>query len=45
VAWATLAWMVMHYLWQLCTACRPAVPPQNAQTGMARVSLNNSGSQ
>jgi hypothetical protein len=45
VAWATLAWMVLHYLWQLCTVCRPAVPAQNAQTGMARVSLNNSGSQ
>lgn len=45
VALATLAWMVLHYLWQVCTACRPAVPAQNAQTGMASVSLNNSGSQ
>lgn len=44
VAVATLAWLATHYLWQLCTACRPAVPAQNAQTGMARVSLDNSGS-
>ncbi len=44
VAVATLAWLLAHYLWQLCTACRPAVPAQNAQTGMARVSLDNSGS-
>jgi MFS family permease len=44
VAIATLAWMLAHYLWQLCTACRPAVPAQNAQTGMATVSLDNSGS-
>lgn len=45
VAIATLAWMVFHYAWQLCTACRPTVPAQNAQTGMAKVSLDNSGSQ
>jgi MFS family permease len=44
VAIATLAWMMAHYLWQLCTACRPATPAQNAQTGLARVSLDNSGS-
>ncbi|MBB3220919.1 MFS transporter [Pseudoduganella umbonata] len=44
VAIATLAWMLAHYLWQLCTACRPAAPAQNAQTGMAKVSLDNSGS-
>jgi hypothetical protein len=44
VAIATLAWLLAHYLWQLCTACRPVVPAQNAQTGMARVSLDNSGS-
>ena len=43
VAIATLAWMLLHYLWQMCTACRPAMPVQNAQTGMARVSLDNSG--
>ncbi|QBE64648.1 MFS transporter [Pseudoduganella lutea] len=44
VAIATLAWMLLHYLWQMCTVCRPAMPAQNAQTGMARVSLDNSGS-
>ncbi len=45
VAVGTLLWMVVHYLWQLCTACRPVVPAQNAGTGLAKVSLNNSGSQ
>ncbi|HEY1150086.1 MAG TPA: MFS transporter [Pseudoduganella sp.] len=45
VACGTLAWMAAHYFWQVCTACRPTVPPQNAQTGMANVSLSNSGSQ
>ena len=45
VAVGTLLWMVVHYLWQLCTACRPVVPAQNAGTGLANVSLNNSGSQ
>ncbi|WP_338766465.1 MFS transporter [Massilia sp. METH4] len=47
VAVATLAWMLFHHLWQLCTACRPAPPKgpaQDAQTGMAKVSLDNSGS-
>lgn len=44
VALATLAWMLARYLWTICTACQPAVPAQNAQTGMAHVSLNNSGS-
>jgi MFS family permease len=45
VACGTLAWMAAHWAWQVCTACRPVVPPQNAQTGMAKVSLSNSGSQ
>ncbi|KQV86666.1 MFS transporter [Massilia sp. Root351] len=44
VAVATIAWMLLHHLWNICTACRPAVPAHNAQTGMAHVSLNNSGS-
>jgi MFS family permease len=43
VAVATLAWMLARYLWELCVVCKPA-PAQNAQTGMANVSLNNSGS-
>jgi MFS family permease len=45
VACATLAWMAIHYFWQVCTACRPQLPAQNAQTGMANVSLTNSGAQ
>jgi MFS family permease len=44
VAVGTLAWMVLVYLWQRCTAQRVAAPVQDAQTGMANVSLNNSGS-
>ena len=44
VAVATIIWMLLHHLWNICTACKPAVPAQNAQTGMAKVSLNNSGS-
>ena len=43
VALATLAWMLARYLWSICVVCQPA-PAQNAQTGMANVSLNNSGS-
>jgi MFS family permease len=43
-ACGTLLWMAAHYFWQVCTACRPVVPAQNAQTGMANVSLSNSGS-
>lgn len=45
VACGTLAWMALHVAWRICTASRPAVAPQNAQTGMAQVSLNNSGAQ
>lgn len=43
VALLTLGWMLLHYLWTICVVCKPA-PAQNAQTGMANVSLNNSGS-
>jgi MFS family permease len=43
VAVLTLAWMLARYLWELCVVCQPK-PAQNAQTGMANVSLNNSGS-
>jgi MFS family permease len=45
VACATLAWMALHYAWQVCTRRRQAAPAQNAQTGMAQVSLSNSGAQ
>ena len=43
VALATLAWMLARYLWTICVVCQPQ-PAHNAQTGMAAVSLNNSGS-
>jgi MFS family permease len=43
VALLTLAWMLARYLWDLCVVCQPK-PAHNAQTGMANVSLNNSGS-
>ncbi|MFA9217604.1 MAG: MFS transporter [Sphingomonadaceae bacterium] len=43
IALLTLAWLLARYLWSICTRCQ-AVPAQNAQTGMAQVSLNNSGS-
>ncbi|MBY0242320.1 MAG: MFS transporter [Burkholderiaceae bacterium] len=43
VALATIAWMLLHYLWNLCTACQ-AAPAPDAQAGMANVALNNSGS-
>lgn len=45
VAVGTLVWMTAHYVWQRITAHVPVVPAQNAETGMAKVSLNNSGSQ
>ena len=45
VACGTLAWMALHYAWQVCFATRMAAPAQNAQTGMAQVSLSNSGAQ
>ncbi|MYM94956.1 MFS transporter [Duganella vulcania] len=43
VALLTLAWMLGRYLWSVCVVC-PGSPAHNAQTGMANVSLNNSGS-
>jgi MFS family permease len=43
VALLTLAWLLGRYLWDLCIVCKPK-PAHNAQTGMANVSLNNSGS-
>ncbi|SEO19433.1 Major Facilitator Superfamily protein [Duganella sp. CF517] len=43
VAVLTLAWMLARYLWSICVVCQPS-PAHNAQTGMANVSLNNSGS-
>jgi MFS family permease len=43
VALLTLAWMLARYLWTVCVVCQPK-PAHNAQTGMANVSLNNSGS-
>ncbi|MRV71184.1 MFS transporter [Duganella sp. FT92W] len=43
VAVATIAWMLMHHLWNICTACKPA-PPPDAQAGLSNVALNNSGS-
>jgi MFS family permease len=43
VALLTLAWLLARYLWTICVVCQ-AAPAHNAQTGMANVSLNNSGS-
>jgi MFS family permease len=43
VAVATIAWMLLHHLWNICTACRPA-PAPDAQAGLSNVALNNSGS-
>ncbi|HEU4845936.1 MAG TPA: MFS transporter [Burkholderiaceae bacterium] len=43
VALATLAWLAARYFWDQCVVCKGSGGP-NAQTGMANVSLNNSGS-
>jgi MFS family permease len=43
VALLTLAWLLARYLWSICVTCQ-GQPAHNAQTGMANVSLNNSGS-
>jgi MFS family permease len=43
VALLTLAWLLGRWLWTTCVVCQ-AKPAHNAQTGMANVSLNNSGS-
>ena len=42
VATLTLVWILLHHLWTICIVCKPA-PAQNAATGLAHVSLNNSG--
>ncbi|MBJ7313545.1 MFS transporter [Rugamonas sp. CCM 8940] len=44
LALLTMAWLAARYLWDICTVCKAAPIAQNAQTGMANVSLNNSGS-
>jgi len=44
VAVATLVWLSLQYVWNTCTANRSAAAAPNAQTGMANVSLENSGS-
>src|SRR5471032_1839061 len=43
IAVLTLAWLLLRYFLDVCTA-PPAAPAANAQTGLANVSLNNSGS-
>src|SRR5471030_179425 len=43
IAVLTLAWLLLRYFLDVCTA-PPAAPAANAQTGMANVSISNSGS-
>ncbi len=43
LALLTMAWLLINYLWTACVASQPK-SAHNAQTGMANVSLNNSGS-
>jgi hypothetical protein len=43
LALLTMAWLLIRYLWTACVANQPK-SAHNAQTGMANVSLNNSGS-
>ncbi len=43
LALLTMAWLAARYLWDICTVCKAVPAAQNAQTGMANVSLNNSG--
>jgi MFS family permease len=43
LALLTMAWLLARWIWTECVVCKSAVGP-NAQTGMANVSLNNSGS-
>ncbi|TFW16290.1 MFS transporter [Duganella callida] len=43
LALLTMAWLLARYLWTQCVVCQPS-PAHNAQTGIANVSLNNSGS-
>lgn len=43
LALITMAWLLARWLWTECVVCQGSSGP-NAQTGMANVSLNNSGS-
>ncbi|MYM34013.1 MFS transporter [Duganella sp. FT94W] len=43
LALVTMAWLLARWLWTECVVCQGKSGP-NAQTGMANVSLNNSGS-
>jgi MFS family permease len=43
LALLTMAWLLGRYLWTVCVVCQPKAA-HNAQTGLANVSLNNSGS-
>lgn len=43
LALLTMAWLLARHLWTICVVCQPKTA-HNAQTGMANVSLNNSGS-
>jgi len=42
LALLTMSWLLARYLWSVCVVCQPKAA-HNAQTGMANVSLNNSG--
>ncbi|MBV7537107.1 MFS transporter [Duganella sp. sic0402] len=43
LALLTMAWLLARWIWTECVVCKSPLGP-NAQTGMANVSLNNSGS-
>jgi len=43
LALVTMAWLLARWLWTICVVCQPGTA-HNAQTGIANVSLNNSGS-
>jgi MFS family permease len=43
LALLTMLWLLARHLWTVCVVCQPKAA-HNAQTGMANVSLNNSGS-
>ena len=42
LALLTMAWLLARWLYTICILC-PAPSAGNAQTGLAKVSLNNSG--
>jgi MFS family permease len=42
LALLTMTWLLARHLWTVCVVCQPKAA-HNAQTGMANVSLNNSG--